>query len=44
MFFAIALLIPAIYANSGADAVFKSTPTLFTQSSTTPDNASVNFF
>ncbi len=35
---------PDIYSRSGADAVFKSTPTLFTQSSTTPCRASLSFF
>ena len=44
IFFATALLIPEIYSSREADAVFKSTPTLFTQSSTTPDNASLSFF
>ena len=36
--------IPDIYSSKDADAVFKSTPTLFTQSSTTPVSASVISF
>ena len=35
---------PDIYSSSETDAVFKSTPTLFTQSSTTPPSASESFF
>ena len=44
MFLAIVLLIPAICSNKEYDAVFKSTPTLFTESSTTPSNTPSNFF
>ena len=44
MFFATAFEIPEIYSNKDAEAVFKSTPTLLTQSSTTAFNASPNFF
>ena len=40
MFFATAALTPATRCKSGAEAVFKSTPTLFTQCSTTPSSAS----
>ena len=35
---------PDMYSSSETDAVFKSTPTLFTQSSTTPPSASESFF
>ena len=44
IFFASVLLIPETYCSNGADAVFKSTPTLFTQSSTTPESVVSNFF
>ena len=44
VFLAIGLEIPEIYSRSGAEAVLRSTPTLFTQSSTTPLNASPSFF
>ena len=44
MFFAITLLTPELYCSCDADAVFRSTPTLFTQSSTTPPSASPSFF
>ena len=44
MFFAIVPDIPEIYESSGAEAVFKSTPTRLTQDSTTPERASLNFF
>jgi hypothetical protein len=42
--FAIGLEIPDTYSRSGAEAVLRSTPTLFTQSSTTPDRVSDSFF
>ena len=44
MFFAIVLLIPETYERSDAVAVFTSTPTVFTASSTTPSRLSDNFF
>ena len=44
MFFARALLMPEMYSSKEAEAVFKSTPTLFTQSSTTPPRASPRRF
>ena len=44
IFFAMALDTPEIYSSREADAVFKSTPTRFTQSSTTPCRVSLKFF
>ena len=38
------LMMPDMYSSSETDAVFKSTPTLFTQSSTTPPSASLRAF
>ena len=43
-FFAVAAVSPETRFNSDADAVFKSTPTAFTQSSTTASSAASNFF
>ena len=43
-FLAMAFDTPDTYSNKEAEAVFKSTPTLFTQSSTTPHSASPSFF
>ena len=44
MFLAVAALTPATRRSSGAEAVFRSTPTLFTQSSTTPSSVSFSRF
>ena len=44
MFFAIVLFIPDTYESSDGVAVFTSTPTLLTLSSTTPVRLSANFF
>ena len=40
MFFDTADDTPETFSNRAGDAVFKSTPTVFTQSSTTPESAS----
>ena len=37
-------VIPEMYSNRDAEAVFRSTPTRFTQFSTTPSSASDSFF
>ena len=44
IFLARVLFIPDICSISGAEAVLRSTPTLFTQSSTTASRALVSFF
>ena len=44
MFFAVAAFSPATRRSRGALAVFKSTPTALTQSSTTPPSASSSCF
>ena len=44
MFFAIVPFIPDTYDNSDGVAVFTSTPTLLTLSSTTPVRLSASFF
>jgi hypothetical protein len=44
MLAAVAFVIPEMYWRSGADAVFRSTPTSFTQSSTTASSDSPSFF
>ena len=44
IFFAMVFVIPEMYSNRDAEAVFRSTPTRFTQFSTTPSSASDSFF